>query len=125
MLKHPTKLKISKSEGRGWGVFASEEIKSGEVLEECVVYKVPLAGNDDYSFQYKRGSMLKKQKRLSSGFGCMYNHSNDPNVEYLYHQTLEDVFVFKAKKDISIGEELYIYYGDGKYWSSRPHVKVV
>jgi len=49
MLKHPTKLKISKSEGRGWGVFASEEIKSGEVLEECVVYKVPLAGNDDYS----------------------------------------------------------------------------
>jgi len=52
-------------------------------------------------------------------------HSNDPNVEYLYHQTLEDVFVFKAKKDISIGEELYIYYGDGKYWSSRPHVKVV
>jgi len=125
MLKNPTKLKISKSEGRGWGVFASQNIKSGEVLEECVVYKVPLAGTDNYSFQYKRGSMLKKEKRLSSGFGCMYNHSKDPNVEYLYHPTLVDVFIFRAKKDISIGEELFIYYGDGSYWSSRPNIKVI
>ena len=33
MLKHPTKLKMSKSEGRGWGVFASEDIKAGESVD--------------------------------------------------------------------------------------------
>jgi len=125
MLKNPTKLKISKSEGRGWGVFASEEIKSGEVLEECVVYKVPLSATDDYSFTYRRGSMVEPQKRLCSGFGCLYNHSDKPNVEYLYHPTHMDVFIFKAKKDISSGEELFIYYGGEKYWSFRPHIEVV
>ena len=125
MLKQPTKLKIYKSRGRGWGVFASEDIEAGEILEECVVYKVPLAGTDDYSFTYKRGSMVEKQKRLSSGFGCLYNHSDKPNVEYLYHPKHLDVFMFRAKIDVKVGEELFIYYGGDKYWSSRPHVKVV
>lgn len=123
------KIEIRKSTIHGWGIFAKEDIKSGEILEESPFLIVPMSPGEsssifiDYRFNYPRTNW--KYQAIPFGFSCLYNHSNDPNAGWETDEENE-LFVFYTKKDIKKDEEILVYYGDNSYWlDGRTHTKVV
>ena len=129
MIRNP-KIYIDKSSIHGWGVFAYEEIKEGEVFEECPVFTLPIPKGEssplliDYRFNWPQGTEWEEQV-VSWGFGSLYNHSDDPNA-YWISDLGRKTFKFIAVKNISPGQEIFIWYGDSNYWSDgRTHTQVV
>jgi SET domain-containing protein len=114
------KLILQKSKAHGYGVFAGKNMKKGELLEEC--YFILTKGGDktldDFYFEAKGKGQYKYA--LFTGFGIVYNHSDEPNGDYFIN-IKNRVTTFKAKKDIKKGEEIFISYGDE--WFSSRHKK--
>ena len=114
---------IRKSDIHGYGVFAKEDIKVGELIEEAVcpeqilepkyVYidgKVTI-GNIDSLSSYRFGSMDDREYWIiPMGNAMCYNHSKDPNVVWT-HSTEDRLLLFTALKDIKKDEELTFDYG--------------
>ena len=114
-------LEVGASVKHGYGVFATEQISSGSIVEECMVciQTIPLSSGilSNYSFA---GPILKlahepsgnvKYCVIPTGFAMIYNHdSKEPNLEW-EHNVDNRLIVFKAKKDILPGEELTHNYG--------------
>ena len=112
-------IKQSKIKGAGRGVYANKNYKQGEIVETCPMIEVDINTTpDDHILQdYIFDHITDENKRvLVFGYGSMYNHSDDYNVDY--DQTQENTMVYTANRDIQKGEELYISYGDD-YWNSR------
>lgn len=112
-------IKESKIKGAGRGVYANKNYKQGEIIETCPMIDVDVNTTpDDHILQdYIFDHITDENKRvLVFGYGSMYNHSDDYNVDY--DQTQENTMVYTANRDIQKGEELYISYGDD-YWNSR------
>ena len=42
----PTKIYVDKSPIHGWGVFASQDIETGEIIEEVPVLELPINKKD-------------------------------------------------------------------------------
>ncbi|OGM13447.1 hypothetical protein A3D84_01845 [Candidatus Woesebacteria bacterium RIFCSPHIGHO2_02_FULL_42_20] len=112
------KSKIPKA---GLGVFASEIIESGEVIEECPTLVLP---RKDYplvkktvirNYHFMWG---KSTSAICFGYGSFYNHSYKPNATYkknIKEQTIE----FLALRDIDKGEEITVNYNYGKPESKK------
>jgi len=107
------KIYVKKSRKHGFGVFAGKKIKAGELIEEC--YFVTSRGGDktleDYYFD------AKGKDAIMFGYGCIYNHSEDPNADY-YINTTRSVARIKAYRDIKKDEEICIDYGV-EYFKTR------
>lgn len=123
------KIEIRKSLIHGWGVFAKENIKSGEILEEAPFLIVPMSQGEgsslfiDYRFNFPRTGW--KYQTIPFGFSCIYNHSNDPNAGWETDNE-NNLFVFFTKRDIMKDEEICTYYGSENYWQDgRTHTKVI
>ena len=100
----------------GRGVFATRRFAKGQLIESCPTVEVPdadVVGRlDDYVYtSIKDGDVL-----LVLGYGMLYNHSANPNVEYL--QDDPSILSFLALRTVQPGEELTIDYGD-KWWETR------
>lgn len=108
------KIFVKKSSMHGYGVFAAKSYKKGELIEQC--YAIITRGGDktleDFYFDAK-----KRKYALLTGFGSIYNHSDEPNADYTInvHKRLA---TFKAAKRIAKGEEIFVSYGD-EWFSSR------
>tara|TARA_R110002012_G_scaffold288572_2_gene481342 strand:+ start:1850 stop:2296 length:447 start_codon:yes stop_codon:yes gene_type:complete len=111
------KIEIRKSPIHGFGVFAKENIKSGELLEECSYAKTiihPLCARD-YLFNWP-----KEDNNISSivfGFGSIYNCAKSEEkrlVDWEYDEEV-DLYIFKTIKNITANTELLIYYGS-EWW---------
>lgn len=106
MLKKLVVKNISK---KGRGVFTRSLIKKGEVVEICPVIILPYKDRKlvdktkviDYYFYWGP----KNQPAIALGYGSLYNHSYDPNIEY-DQNVKKKVIVFKAIKNIKKNEEL-------------------
>jgi len=129
MIRNP-KIYVDKSPVHGWGVFAYEEIKEGEVFEECPIFTLPIPKGEssplliDYRFNWPQGTEWEEQV-ISWGFGNLYNHSDNPNA-YWISDLERKIFKFIAVKDISPGQEIFVWYGDVNYWNDgRNHTFVV
>ena len=87
----------------GRGVFAARAFASGEVVESCPT--VELADADVTG-------------RLNDyvGLGMLFNHSADPNLEYV--QDDPTTIVFRTVRKVKRGDELTIDYGD-EWWETR------
>jgi SET domain-containing protein len=115
------KIEMRKSPIHRWGVFAKEDITSGEILEEIPFLIIPMAKGEvsglflDYRFNFPSGENWKYQT-LPLGFACIYNHSNTPNAGW-YTDEENEIFVFTANKNIKKDEEICTYYGDVNYWN--------
>lgn len=125
----PKKIYITKSPIQGYGVFASETIFEGEVIEECPIYDLNIPHGDssplfiDYRFNWPQGITWEKQV-LAWGYGSLYNHSNNPNA-YWRSNLEKETFEFVCSKQINNGEEILVYYGDGAYWADgRTHTEI-
>lgn len=107
------KLIVKKSSLHGYGVFAGKTFRKGEIIEEC--YIIMTRGGDktlqDYYFA------VNGRYGLFTGFGIIYNHSEDPNADYII-KAKRKLVTFKAVRTIHKGEEIFISYGD-KWFSSR------
>ena len=78
---------------KGFGVFANDIIKKDEIIEDCYSLLIHNTNLDyePYYFYFKGDTKL-----LPLGFGCIYNHNNDPVVKeviqipmpYLYDEVI-------------------------------------
>lgn len=111
-----SKIKISPSllVNAGRGVFATQDIKQGDVIEQCPVIVFSKDQTDifkdtalrNYYFWWGEESRVVA---VALGYGTLYNHSYIPNARYnkfFDNQILEIV----ALKDITQGEEITIHY---------------
>ena len=94
------------------GVFATQDIKKGELLHQAPVLAYPNEQHEhiektllaDYAFEYGIG-----RTAILLGYGMLFNHSYTPNATYEINFENE-TFDFFAYKDISAGEEILINY---------------
>jgi uncharacterized protein len=100
----------------GRGVFATRRFARGELVERCPTVELPdadvIGRLDDYVYT----SITDGDVLLVLGYGMLYNHSPDPNVEYV--QDDPSILSFHALRTVLPGEELTIDYGD-KWWETR------
>jgi SET domain-containing protein len=119
-LKTADKIEIKIATGKGYGVFATELIEAGEVIEECHLLTLPIERGEssalliDYRFCWPCSTDWTEQV-IPLGYGCIYNHSNDNNAFWQDHPETK-AFQFIAKRRILPGEEICTYYGDSTYW---------
>tara|TARA_Y100001973_G_C4987948_1_gene227478 strand:- start:43 stop:468 length:426 start_codon:yes stop_codon:yes gene_type:complete len=118
------KIEVKKSSIHGYGVFAKENIKKGEVLEEChyiSIPKVPLMSFlslslekekilnfISYFFRFPKTKSYK-EIALPLGNGCIYNSSITPNADWETNEKTK-LFIFKSIKKIKKGEEILTNY---------------
>jgi len=115
-----SKLLVKKSPIHGYGVFAAEDIKSGQIIEETYVL---ISKNYDSSLaNYYFASATKGESLLPLGWGAIYNHTAFPNADYDFDKE-QSLLVFYAIKPIKQGEEIFVSYGDD--WFSSRHLKMV
>jgi hypothetical protein len=118
----PTKIYISNSDIHGLGVFASENIFEGEIIEECPIFDLGIPKGHssplmiDYRFNWPQGSDTWDKQVISWGWGSLYNHSSNPNA--FWRSNLEKgTFEFVATKNINQNEEIVVWYGGDDYWN--------
>jgi SET domain-containing protein len=99
---------------KGRGVFASRDIKKGELIERAPVVLVPLEQNkliDQtrlYNYYYA-WAPEDEGIAIALGYGSIYNHSYTPNA-YFDRRFDKGVVDFYAVKDIAVGEEIMTNY---------------
>lgn len=104
------KLIVKPSSIHGLGVFADTDIQAGEIIEECYT----LVASDDPELNHYLFSWEDSKKHaIPLGFGCIYNHAEDPNARHESDYQLR-IMTIKANRFIPKGEEIFISYG--KYW---------
>jgi SET domain-containing protein len=112
------KIECKKSPLHGFGVFATENIEEGELIESCPVITVPFiewkfvrySKLVDYMFEWSQD--IEKRIAYILGYGMIYNHSFDPNA-FTKKDIEEGLFHFYARKNIKIGEEItHNYHGN-------------
>ncbi|KRE55829.1 SET domain-containing protein [Paenibacillus sp. Soil750] len=108
------------TEKYGRGIFATENIKKGDLIESAPIIVVTKK-----EWEEMRESILKnyvyrwgEDKAIALGYGGLYNHSFTPNARYI--SNINNLTIdFSAYKDIKAGEEILINYnGDPKDQSS-------
>jgi len=108
-----SKIAVKKSSTHGYGVFAEKTFRKGEKIEEC--YFILSRGGDkvlqDFYFD------AKGKYALFTGFGSIYNHSDDANADYTLNIT-KRIATIKAYRTIKKGEEIFVSYGE-EWFSSR------
>lgn len=117
-------LNIKPTINKGRGVFTSEKIAAGTVIEESPV--IVMSAEDrklldktllhDYIFEWGAN---KDKCCMALGFVPMYNHSYQSNCEYFMDFEDESIQV-KTVSEIAVGQELTINYnGD---WNDEKRI---
>jgi len=117
LIQHPG-LEVKKSPIHGYGVFTTQDIPNLTLIEEC--HLMLFHNNDVIRYNdinlIRNGFAWPKSTRKSHiaiplGFGCIYNSSDEPNINW---KTNEEKFLieFYTVKDIKKGDELCHYYGE-------------
>jgi len=100
------------SEGKNFGtfgVFAKEDIKTNEIIEECpgVLIKNYDDDNDYHSFVIYDSEKTYYVSVL--GHGMIYNHKNVPNATW-YFDKKNNIIRFYALQNINKNEEIFHNY---------------
>lgn len=103
----------------GRGVFTSEFIPIGTLIEICPVIvvsnedrlKIHETHLHDYYFLWDREG---KEAAIALGFGSLYNHDFEPNAEYQSNRKDRSIDVY-AVRDIEAGEEITFNYNGQRF----------
>lgn len=105
--------------GMGRGVFSDKKIKKGETIEICPVIVLPekdikfLDKIDLERYYYMWGKGFKKAA-ISLGYGSLYNHSYNPNAQYI-RNSKDELMKYVSLQDIPANTEITVNYnGDPK-----------
>lgn len=112
---HVPSLYIAPSPLGGRGVFTSEPIAAGSIIEISPVIVVPAADKalihkthlHDYYFLWENG-----QCAIALGYGSLYNHAENPVAEYGMDYADQSIS-FYCIRSIGAGEEITINYISG------------
>lgn len=98
----------------GRGVFATRDIKKGELLDASPIIVIP---HEEYKY-LKKTVLINyvfwwgkndKTRALALGYGSLFNHSYTPNAKYKFKRKNETI-KFYAYTDIKAGEEIFVNY---------------
>ncbi len=128
-LVRPIKLAIRKSPLNGYGVFATEDIAEGEIIEEAVFVRTQYRNKDlvypelrqiCYTFPCDCDQCKHRGNNflLSTGFIQIYNHDDNQDVHFEY-LLAERIIRVRALKNIPKDKEVFHNYG-GQYKSFTP-----
>ena len=113
-------LYLDKSTTHGWGVFISEDIKEGELIEEAPMPSIIFPGTGVHLDLSYRMPVLENDGSFSSGaffiptgYSIHLNHSRYHNVDWGCN-TKTNISSFYAIRDIKANEELFIDYNKWK-----------
>lgn len=130
-LPRHTKIRLGYSDIQGRGVFATDDIKEGELIERCPM--VPLAWRMNYhkdpviwQYCFTQSCPCEDCKKhgghflMVLGYGQIYNHQNDNNAEIKFDlkNSIADII---CKRSIKAGQEIFVTYGD-KYFQNRKYI---
>ncbi|MHB1948413.1 MAG: SET domain-containing protein-lysine N-methyltransferase [Gammaproteobacteria bacterium] len=107
------KLAVRKSPIHGYGVFAEKDIRKGEKIEECYFILSDCEDDIIMDFIFDAGG----RSALLLGYGSLYNHSENPNADYIINRKTR-IATFTAAEAIKKGQEIFVSYGD-EWFSSR------
>jgi len=116
MLQQHPGLYFAPSGKHRLGMYCTEDIASGSLIEICPVIIIP----GEQARQIVRGYMLyeyyfewkKDSIAIALGYGSLYNHSENPNAEF--QPAYKDQFIhFTAIRDIPAGTEVLVDYHAG------------
>jgi SET domain-containing protein len=110
---------VKDTQEKGRGVFATEEIRAGDLIESTEIIVVPSEQRNSldttvlYNYYFSWGTD-GTEAALALGLGSLYNHSYAPNAHYV--KDLEGRKIdFIAIQNIAAGEEITVNYnGDPK-----------
>lgn len=106
-------FELKRTPSKGLGVFATEDIKKGEVIESC-----PLIVLTPTERQHAEKTLLShymypwRSTRSASvvfGYGSIINHSFSPNADWR-QDFRSSRMVYRALRDIAAGEEITVNY---------------
>ena len=97
-------------------MFATRRFQEGELVERCPTLELLAADVTGVLRDYIFGSVNDGGVVVVLGYGMLYNHSADANLEYL--QADAHTIEFFALRVVEPGEELTIDY-DSDWWASR------
>ena len=107
-------LYIGPSDIDSRGVFSTQPIPKGSIIEICPV--VVISSDEmlhlkktalyDYYFDWQEEM---ENGVIALGYGSLYNHSYQPNAEYILDYEFKSL-EFHALRDIEAGEEITINY---------------
>jgi len=114
---HIPGLHITESDGKGRGVFTSEDLIKGDIIELCPILKIPSGQLEllDKTIIYEYYFLWDEEGYeacLALGYGSLYNHSTHPNAQILLDYE-DQMIKFSSIQDISAGTEITIDYQDG------------
>jgi hypothetical protein len=115
----------------GRGIFATDDIKKGEIVESCplVIMGIRMNYHIDpvmWSHMYTNTCPCDECKKhggqflMVLGYAQLYNHQDDNNASIKFDMD-EQFADIVAMKDISKGSEIFINYGP-KYFKKRPKI---
>ena len=128
----PTKIQVQKSAVDGRGVFASVDIKEGDIIERCPMVRL------GYRSHYHHDPIIWKYVHTQPecdcndcknhgkyiwmvlGYGMIYNHQDISNTKWVFKYNSEYADVV-ASKDIKKGQEIFVSY-DIDHFKNRPKV---
>ncbi len=107
-------LYIADSDLEGRGVFTGQPLEAGDLIEICPAIVLPeedlpkIHDTKLHDYYFLWGDD-QKQCAIALGYGSLFNHSYQPNAQYLLdyeHETID----FYCLKPIQSGEEITVNY---------------
>jgi hypothetical protein len=128
------KIKHGHSLLGGRGVFATDDIEEGELIERCPIVPLQLRSKKQqdgaiWSYCYTK-PLCECEECKTNGFifymvlghGMVYNHQDDNTADMRFNH--KDLYVdIVANRPIKKNEEIFVTYGS-TYFNSRPKVIV-
>lgn len=105
------KITVKDSGKMGRGVFATENIEKGEVIEVAPIIVLQFEDfvETRWNLLFEYYFWMDDEVVLALGYGSLYNHAADANAEYKIGVKKKSI-TFKAVKDIKKGEEILFNY---------------
>lgn len=118
----------SKRPNAEFTVLSKTQFAKGEIIEICPIIFVGYEAKaiprlKDFIFEIEKTGKNGGMWGLVLGYGSLYKHSEEPNVEYAYNRANRQMY-FKAARTIQAHEELSINYGKD-YWDERASFNTV
>jgi len=106
------RVEFSKRPGGEFTILAKTQFAKGEIVEICPVV---LLGEEAKTINYLKDIIFeidkdKNEWALVLGYGSLYKHSDESNIDYAYNRLTKQMY-FITKKPIKLSEELTINYG--------------
>jgi uncharacterized protein len=120
-----SRVEWTKRPGGDYTVKSKTQFARGEIVEICPMIILPEIAKTidrlkDIVFEVDK---KKGEYALVLGYGSLYRHSDEPNLDYAYNKRQRHMF-FIANRPIQAYEELTINYGS-EYWEERSNLNTM